>query len=70
VSAKDLEIEGGLENTKHQMTRQMVTNGDGIVATCASGGASTTVQLTPAASESNSLYGYSSLIRNWLFPNA
>jgi hypothetical protein len=70
VSAKDLEIEGGLENTKHQMTRQMVTNGDGIVATCASGGASTTVSLTPAASEGNALYGYSSLIRNWLFPNA
>ena len=69
VSAKDLEIEGGLENTKHQMTRQMVTNGDGIVATCATGGASTTVSLTPAASEGNSLYGYSSLIRNWLFPN-
>jgi hypothetical protein len=68
VSAKDLEIEGGLENTKHQMTRQMVTNGDGIVATCATGGASTTISLTPAASEGNSLYGYSALIRNWLFP--
>lgn len=35
ISAKDLEIQGGLENTLHQMTRQLVTNGDGIVASCA-----------------------------------
>lgn len=69
VAAKDLEIQGGLENTLHQMTRQLVTNGDGIVASCASGGPSTTVLLTPAASESNSLYGYSALKRGWLFPN-
>jgi hypothetical protein len=69
VNAKDLEIQGGLENTRHQMTRQAVTNSDGIVASCAAGGASTTVQLTPAASESNTLYGFSALKRNWLFPN-
>jgi hypothetical protein len=69
VGAKDLEVEGAVENTKHQMTRQLVTNGDGIVATCATGGASTTVSLTPAASEGNSLYGYSALARGWLFPN-
>jgi hypothetical protein len=68
VAAKDLEIQGGLENTKHQMTRQLVTNGDGIVATCATGGASTTISLTPAASEGNALYGYSALKRGWLFP--
>ena len=29
VAGKDLEIEGAIENTKHQMTRQVVTNGDG-----------------------------------------
>src|SRR5262245_6651631 len=28
VGAKDLEIEGAIENTKHQMSRMVVTNGD------------------------------------------
>jgi hypothetical protein len=70
IKAKDLEIEQGIENTKHQMTRQAVTNGDGIVASCASGGASTTVQLTPQASEGNTTYGYSAVARNWIFPGA
>ncbi len=70
IKAKDLEIEQGIENTKHQMTRQFVTNGDGIVASCASGGASTTVQLTPQASEGNTSYGYSAIARNWIFPGA
>jgi hypothetical protein len=70
IAAKDLEIEGGLENVKHQMTRQLVTNGDGIVAaTGTSGGASTTVPLTAAASE-GTRYGYSALKRGWLFPGA
>src|SRR3954466_11118301 len=32
VGAKDLEIEGAIENTKHQMSRMAVTNGDSIVA--------------------------------------
>jgi hypothetical protein len=65
ISAKDLEIQGAVENTRHQMTRMAVTNGDGIVAACATGGASTTVSLVPQASE-GSLYGYSSLIRGWV----
>jgi hypothetical protein len=69
ISAKDLEIQGAVENTRHQMTRMAVTNGDGIVAACATGGASTTVSLLPAASEGTS-YGYSSLIRGWIGPQA
>lgn len=69
VNAKDLEIEGAVENTRHQMTRQIVTAGDGKVAACGtSGGASTTVPLTAAASE-GAAYGYSALVRGWLFPN-
>lgn len=64
ISAKDLEIEGGLENIRHQVVRQLMTNGDGIVAQCASGGASTTVQLT--GSPSGSAYGYDAIIRGWL----
>lgn len=65
AKAKDLEIEGALENMKHQLVRQLLTNGDGILAHCASGGPSTTVSLTPAASE-GSKYGYSALARGWL----
>lgn len=65
VAAKDLELEGAIENTRHQITRQAATNGDGIVAACASGGASTTVSLLPAASE-GSAYGYSALARGWV----
>lgn len=64
VAAKDLEVEGGIENVRHQATRQLMTNGDGIVAQCASGGASTTVSLT--ASPSGTAYGYDALARGWL----
>jgi hypothetical protein len=43
VEGKVLEIENGIENIKHQSVRQLMTNGDSIVAACASGGASTTI---------------------------
>jgi hypothetical protein len=68
VGAKDLEIEGAVENTKHQMTRMAVTNGDGIVAAAGTTASSTTIPLTAAAAEGTA-YGYSSLVRGWLFPN-
>ena len=64
IAAKDLEIEGGIENVRHQALRQLVTNGDGIVAQCDTGGASTTVALRP--SPSGSYYGYDALVRGWL----
>jgi hypothetical protein len=64
IAAKDLEIEGGLENVRHQVVRQLMTNGDGIVAQCATGGASTTVSLT--ASPSGTAWGYDALVRGWL----
>ena len=64
IAAKDLEIEGGVENVRHQCVRQLMTNGDGIVAQCATGGASTTVSLT--ASPSGTAYGYDALVRGWL----
>lgn len=66
VAAKDLEINGAVENTAHQMTRQLVTNGDGKVAACGTA-SSATVPLTAAASE-GAAYGYSALRRGWLFP--
>jgi hypothetical protein len=64
IAAKDLEIENGVENVRHQALRQLMTNGDGIVAQCASGGASTTVSLT--ASPSGTAWGYDALVRGWL----
>jgi hypothetical protein len=57
-----------VENTKHQMTRMAVTNGDGIVAAAGTTASSTTIPLTAAAAEGTA-YGYSSLVRGWLFPN-
>ena len=65
IAAKDLEIQGALENTRHQIARMIVTNGDGIVAACGATTASTTVTLTTAANE-GATYGYGALARGWL----
>jgi hypothetical protein len=65
VAGKDLEIKGAVENTRHQMSRQVVTGGDGIVAACDTGGPAAAVKLINAASEGAS-YGYSALMRGWL----
>jgi hypothetical protein len=67
VGAKDLEIEGSVENQKHQMTRMIVTNGDGIVAALATTASANTLGLVNSAAE-GALYGYSALVRGWLFP--
>jgi hypothetical protein len=48
--------------------RQIVTNGDGIVAQCATGGASATISLI--ASPSGTAWGYDAIVRNWLRPGA
>jgi hypothetical protein len=66
VGAKDLEIEGAVENTKHQMSRMAVTNGDSIVAAVGTYAGGTALPLVNAASE-GALYGYSALVRGWLF---
>ena len=64
ISAKNLEIEGAISDVRRQATRAFVTNGDSIVAQCATGGASTTVSL--GASPSGTVWGYDALKRNWL----
>lgn len=64
VSSKVLEIDGGVENVRHQALRQFVTNGDGIVAQLDTGGASTTWELI--ASPSGSAYGYDAIVRGWV----
>ncbi len=68
ISAKDLEFEGAITDTRRQVTRQVVTNADGIIAQCDTGGASTTVSLIP--SPSGTAYGFDALQRFWLYPGA
>ena len=66
IGAKNLEVEGGISTIRKQMVRQLVTNGDGIVAQCDTGGASTTVELI--ASPSGTAYGFDAIQRGWLHP--
>jgi hypothetical protein len=65
IAAKDLEVQGAVENTRHQIARQIVTNGDGIVAACDTTASATTIKLVAAAAE-GAAYGYSALARGWL----
>lgn len=65
IGAKDLEIEGAVNDMRNQCMRQLVTNGDGIVAQCASGGPSATISLT--ASPSGTAYGFDAIQRGWLY---
>lgn len=64
IASKDLAVKAAISEIGKQGVRQLVTNGDGIVAQCDSGGASTTVELL--ASPSGTAYGYDALRRNWL----
>lgn len=63
VVAKDLEIQGAISDMRRQAMRQVVTNGDGILAACDSGGASATVELLV---DSATAYGYQAIVRGWL----
>jgi hypothetical protein len=64
VASKMIAIAAGQSELGKQAVRMLMTNGDGIVAQCDNGGASTTVNLV--ASPSGTYYGYDSLVRNWL----
>jgi hypothetical protein len=68
IGGKNLEVEGALETIRRQSVRELVTNGDSIVAQCATGGASTTISLV--ASPSGTAWGYDAIVRNWLRPGA
>lgn len=68
ISGKNLEIRGALNTLERQGVRQLVTNGDGIIAQCATSGGSTVVPLV--ASPSGSAYGFDAIQRNWLRPGA
>jgi hypothetical protein len=65
IAAKDLEIQGAIDDISKQASRQLANNGDGLIAQCTSGGASTTVNLLPQASGGT---GYDAIVRGWLFP--
>jgi hypothetical protein len=65
VDAKDLEIQGAVDDVKRQCTRQLVTNGDGILAKCDDGGPSTTVNLI---ADSATAYGRQAAVRGWIYP--
>lgn len=67
IASKDLAIESALSEVGKQCARQLVTNGDGIVAQCDTGGASTTVELL--ASPSGTAYGFDAIQRGWLHVN-
>src|SRR5690348_7461268 len=65
IKAKDLEFEGAVDDTSKQCSRQIANNGDGLIAQCTTGGASTTVNLLPQASGG---LGYDAIARGWLYP--
>lgn len=50
VNAKDFEVSGIIDDMSMNYSRQLTGNGDGIICQCTTGGASTTVNLLPAAS--------------------
>jgi hypothetical protein len=64
VSAKDFEIGGAIADIGRDASRMLANNGDGIIAQCTTGGASTTVNLMPAASGG---IGYDAIVRGWLY---
>lgn len=63
VAAKDLEMQGAIADVKRQCTRQLVTNGDGKLAACATSGPSTTITLL---ADSATSYGAQAITRGWL----
>jgi hypothetical protein len=63
VSAKDFEIEGAVNDMAREASRMLANNGDGLIAQCTTGGASTTVNLLPAASGG---LGFDAIVREWL----
>lgn len=65
VVAKDLELQGAISDVANQCMRQLATAGDGKVAQCDTGGASTSVELLVDSSTS---YGFQALQRGWLYP--
>ena len=61
ASAVDIEVSGALNDLRKQLSRQAFSSGDALVAQCAVGGPSATINLNVAD-------GQNALQRGWLFP--
>lgn len=59
----DMEVEGAVNDLNRQLTRQLFSDGDGVVAKCIVTSASTTVLLDPVS-------GFNAIERGWLAPGA
>lgn len=62
VDAADQTIESNIAALRREVGRQSVSNQDGLIAACDTGGASTTVELLTTG------YGYDAISRGWLRP--
>lgn len=62
VAAKDLEMQGAIADSAKQCSRQLASNGDGLIAQCTTTTTSATVHLDPAG------FGYDAIVRGWLYP--
>jgi len=64
IAAKDLEMQGAIDDTSKQCSRQLVGDGTGFIAQCGTTTASATIVLTPQASGGR---GYDAIARGHLY---
>jgi hypothetical protein len=62
VDSLDQTVESNLLGMRKNLNRQVVSNGDALIAQCTAGAANTTVLLDPAG------YGYDAIVRGWIRP--
>ena len=62
ANALTLEVDGGIDDMRKQITRQVLSNGDALVAQCTTTTAATEVELLSTG------YGYDAIVRGWLYP--
>jgi hypothetical protein len=62
ASALDLEVTGAIADERKQIMRQIVGNGDSLIAQCTTTSGSTTLNLL------NTGYGFDAIERGWLYP--
>jgi len=57
-----LEIEGAVDDFKHALERQLLSNGDALIAQCTTSSGTAVINLVSTG------YGYDAIVRNWLHP--
>lgn len=65
IAGKDLEMQGAISDMSKQCSRQLVGNGDSILAACGTGGAATEVELLVGSSGGR---GYGAIQRGHIYP--